>query len=322
MTALLRRLLGLAVLSICAAAFAQDFPNRPVRIVVPFPPGNLTDRLSRVIGDQVQPSWHQPVVIDNRPGAHGNLAATDVVRAVPDGHTLLMGYVGTHAVNPSLFRELPYDPVKDFAPVTLVATAPNLLVVAAGSPARDLRGLIELAKRNPGKLTFASTGTGTSTHMAGEQLRTVADIELVHVPYKGIGAALVDVTAGRVDLMFGTVASAYPLVKSGKLRALGVTTRARMAVASDVPTFAEQGFAGFEQGAWFALYAPARTPPAVVARLSSDIAAALHHAEVVRALEQQGITALGGSPQELADFQRAETVRWAEVVRRAGIQPE
>jgi len=319
-----RRLLACVLLAAACVrpALAEDFPSRPVRIVVPFPPGNLTDRLSRVIGDQVQPAWRQPVLVENRPGAHGNLAAMEVVRAAPDGHTLLMGYVGTHAVNPSLFTELPYDAVKDFAPVTLVASAPNLLVVSVGSPAHDLRGLLEMAKRNPGKLTFASTGTGTSTHMAAEQLGAAAGVDLVHVPYKGIAPALVDVVAGRVDLMFGTVASAYPLAKSGKLRALGVTTRERMAVAPDVPTFAEQGFSGFEQGAWFALYAPARTPAALVERLSADIAAALHHPQVVRALEQQGITPLGSSPQELADFQRAETERWALVVRRAGIRPD
>lgn len=314
-------LAGLAIATL-QLAHGQDFPSRPVRIVVPFPPGNLTDRLARVIGDDVQPSWRQPVVVENRPGAHGNLAAGEVARATADGHTLLMGYLGTHAVNASLFKELPYDPVKDFAPITLVATAPNLLVVPAASPARDVRGLIDLARREPGRLTFGSTGTGTSTHLAAEQLRAAADLDLVHVPYAGVAPALLDVAAGRVDLMFGTVASAYGLVKSGRLRALGVTTRARMSAAPDVPTFAEQGFADFEGGAWFALYAPARTPAPVLARLNADLAAALHRPQVVRALEQQGIAAVGSTAQELAEFQRAETQRWARIVRRAGLKPD
>jgi tripartite-type tricarboxylate transporter receptor subunit TctC len=305
-----------------AFARAQAFPSRAVRIVVPFPPGNLTDRLARVLAERLHAAWGQPVVVDNRPGAHGNLGAMEVVKAAPDGHTLFMGYVGTHAVNPSLYPDLPYDPVKDFAPVALVASVPNLLVVNPQLPARDVRDLVALAKAKPGALTFASIGSGTSTHMAAEQFKLAAGIELVHVPYKGIGAALVDVIAGRVDFMFGTVASAYPLVKAGKLRGLGVTTIERAAAAPEVPTFSEQGYAGFEQGAWFALYAPAGTPAPVIGALSAEVGRILRRPEVAESLGGQGITPLGGSPRELADFQRDEAARWARVVRQAGIKPE
>jgi len=315
-----RSFFGFLVLLAAPGVHAQGFPAKPIRIVAPFPPGNLTDRLARLIGDRLQAAWGQPVIVDNRPGAHGNIGALEVVKALPDGHTLFMGYVGTHAVNPSLYADLPYDPVRDFAPVALVATVPNLLVVQPALAARDVRELVALAKSKPGVLTFASIGSGTSTHMAAEQFKLAAGIELVHVPYKGIGAALLDVVAGRVDLMFGTVASAYPLVKAGKLRGLGVTAGERVAAAPEVPTFAEQGYAGFEQGAWFALYAPAGTPSAVLDMLHVEVSRALQAQS--QSLVAQGITPLGGSPRELADFQRDEAARWARVVRQAGIKPD
>jgi tripartite-type tricarboxylate transporter receptor subunit TctC len=312
-----RTFLGLAAL---LAVPAHAFPTKPLRIVVPFPPGNLTDRLARMLGEQLHAAWGQAVVVDNRPGAHGNLGAMEVVRAAPDGHTLFMGYVGTHAVNPGLYADLPYDAVRDFSPVALVASVPNLLVVRPDLAARDVAGLVALAKAKPGALTFASIGSGTSTHMAAEQFRLAAGIDLVHVPYKGIGPALLDVVAGRVDMMFGTVASAYPLVKSAKLRGLGVTAAARAPAAPDVPTFSEQGYAGFEQGAWFALYAPAGTPAPVVSALHAGVAAALQHK--ASELAAQGITAIGAAPRELAEFQREETARWRRVVQQAGIKPD
>ena len=310
----------MVLLLAAAAAQAQDFPARPIRIVAPFPPGNLTDRLARLLGDRMQAAWGQPVIVENRPGAHGNIGAMEVVKAPADGYTLFMGYVGTHAVNPSLYADLPYDPVRDFAPVALVASVPNLLVVRPDLAARDVRELVALAKSKPGTLTFASIGSGTSTHMAAEQFRLAAGIELVHVPYKGIAPALLDVVAGRVDMMFGTVASGYPLVKSGKLRGLGVTAAARATAAPEVPTFSEQGYAGFEQGAWFALYAPAGTPSAVVDMLHGEVSRALQ--AQAQSLAAQGITPLGGSPRELAEFQLEETARWARVVRQAGIKPD
>ena len=311
--------LGLA-LALCAGA--TEFPARAVRIVVPFPPGNLTDRLARLIGERLHEPLGQPVIVDNRPGAHGNTGALEVAHAAPDGHTLFMGYVGTHAVNPSLYSDLPYDPVKDFSPITLVASVPNMLVVRSDLPAKNVRELVALARSQPGKLTFASTGTGTSTHMAAEQLKSAARLDIVHVPYKGIAPAMLDVIAGRVDMMFGTVASAYPHAKAGKLRALGVTTPARVPSAPEVPTFAEQGIAGFDQGAWFALYAPAGTPAAIIERLQSEVTRVLLRPDISNALMGQGITPVGGSPAELARFQREETTRWARVVRDAGIKPD
>jgi tripartite-type tricarboxylate transporter receptor subunit TctC len=318
----MRRLFLLIGLLFALSATGTDFPAKPVRIVVPFPPGNLTDRLARLVGERLHEPLGQPVIVENRPGAHGNTGALEVARAAPDGHTLFMGYVGTHAVNPSLYPDLPYHPVKDFAPVTLVASVPNMLVVRPGLPARDVRELVALARREPGKLTFASIGTGTSTHMAAEQLKSAAGIDIVHVPYKGIGPAMLDVIAGRVDMMFGTVASAHPHARAGKLRALGVTTPARVPSAPEVPTFAEQGIAGFDQGAWFALYAPAGTPARIVDRLQQEISRILNRTDVAASLAAQGITPVGGSPAELAQFQREEAARWARIVRAARIKPD
>ena len=309
-------------LALALSAGAAEFPAKAVRIVVPFPPGNLTDRLARLIGERLHEPLGQPVIVENRPGAHGNTGALEVARAAPDGHTLFMGYVGTHAVNPSLYSDLPYDPVKDFSPITLVASVPNMLVVRPDLPAKDVRELVALARSQPGKLTFASIGTGTSTHMAAEQLKSAARLDIVHVPYKGIAPAMLDVIAGRVDMMFGTVASAYPHAKAGKLRALGVTTPARVPSAPEVPTFAEQGIAGFDQGAWFALYAPARTPDDIVDRLHREVAAILKRPEIRRSLSGQGIDAIGSSPLELARFQAEETARWARIVSDAGIKPD
>jgi tripartite-type tricarboxylate transporter receptor subunit TctC len=243
---------------------AAGFPARTIRIVVPFPPGGVTDRLARVVAQKMQEHWGQPAVVENRPGASGMIAAEAVAKSAPDGYTIMMGHIGTHAINVSLFSKLPYDPVRDFAPVSLLVSVPNVLLVHPSVPANSVQELVALAKARPGTLNFASPGSGTSGHMSAELFKSLAGIDIVHVPYKGPGPALQDLVAGQVNMLFDTVASSMPQVRGGKVKGLAVTTRERSAIAPDVPTMAESGVAGYEIAPWFAAYAPAGTPPAAV----------------------------------------------------------
>jgi tripartite-type tricarboxylate transporter receptor subunit TctC len=320
--------LAALVLAVAAVdARAQDpaagFPARTIRIVVPFPPGGVTDRLARMVAQKMQEHWGQPAVVENRPGASGMIAAETVAKSAPDGYTLMMGHIGTHAINVSLFGKLPYDPVKDFAPVSLLVSVPNVLLVHPSVPANSVQELVALAKARPGTLNFASPGSGTSGHMSAELFKSLAGIDIVHVPYKGPGPALQDLVAGQVNMLFDTVASSMPQVRGGKVKGLAVTTRERSAIAPDVPTMAESGVAGYEIAPWFAAYAPAGTPPAVVNKLQAEMARILNLPDVRAAfVDQQGMTLIASSPAELGAHTQREIAKWAQVVKATGAKAE
>jgi tripartite-type tricarboxylate transporter receptor subunit TctC len=302
-------------------AFAQstaNYPAKPVRLVVPFPAGGTTDILARAVAQKLSEAWGQQVIVDNRPGAGGNIGSDLVAKSKPDGYTLLMGTVGTHAINPSLYKNMPYDHVKDFVPVILVAGVPNVLVVNPSLPVHSVPELIAYAKANPGKLNFASSGNGTSIHLSGELFKAMTGVEMTHVPYKGSAPALTDLIGGQVQLMFDNLPSSLPFIKAGKLRALAVTSGARAAALPDLPTLAESGLPGFEASSWFGVLAPAGTPRDIVAKLDGTIASWLASPEAKEKLLAQGAIAAGGTPDDFARHIAAETSKWAKVVKASG----
>ena len=319
-----RRLVLAAALSLAPAAFAQtaaSFPSKPLRIVVTFSTGGAPDILARLIGDKLATAWGQPVVVDNKPGAGGNTGADFVAKAPPDGHTFVVGTVGTHSINGALYAKMPYDMVKDFAPITLLATTPNLLVVNNEVPAKTLQELIALGKKE-GKMTFASSGSGTSIHVSGELFKTMTGIDMTHIPYKGRATAIPDVLGGRVTMMFDNMPSSLPLVKEGKLRALGVTSAQRSPAAPEIPTIAEQGLPGFDAVSWFALFAPAGTPRPIVDKLQLEVKKIISSPEIARRLAEMGLDAVGSTADELAAYQRTEITKWAKVVKDSGAKVE
>ena len=323
MKSVMRTLLAVltATLSIVAGIVpvaAADYPTKPIRLVVPFPPGGTTDILARAVAQKLSETWNQQVIVDNRPGAGGNIGSDLVAKAAPDGYTLVMGTVGTHAINPNLYAKMPYDHVKDFAPVILVAGVPNVLVVNPSLPVHSVKELIDYAKANPGKLNFASSGNGTSIHLSGELFKTMAGVQMTHVPYKGSSPALADLMGGQVQLMFDNLPSSLGLIKGGKLRAIAVTSTTRAAALPDVPTIAESGLPGFEASSWFGVLAPAGTPHEIVAKLNGTIAAWLATPEAKEKLLAQGAIAAGGSPDDFARHIDRETVKWATVVKASG----
>ena len=301
------------------AALAQTaFPTRPIRIVVPFPPGGTTDLLARAAAQKMAEAWKEQAVVDNRPGAGGNIGAELVAKAPPDGYTMLMGTVGTHSINASLYAKMPYDHVRDFAPVILVAAVPNVLVVHPSVPVNSVAELIAYAKANPGRLNFASSGSGTSIHLAGELFKVMAGVTMTHVPYKGSAPAIADLVGGQVQLMFDNLPSALPQIKAGRLRALGVTSAQRAPALPDVPTIAESGLPGYEASSWFGLLAPAGTPKDVVAKVNGEVARWLASPEAKEKLLSQGANAAGGTPEDFARHIAAETAKWQQVVKASG----
>ena len=330
MTCLSRRHLVAAaawVALLPAAAIAQPaWPTKPVRIVVPFAAGGTTDILARALAPELGKAFGEPFIVDNKPGAGGNLGAAEVARST-DGHTLLMGTVGTHAINAALYPKMPYDPIKDFAPVTLVAGVPNVLVM---NPAKaeqykiaNVADLIRYLKANPGKLNMASSGNGTSIHLSGELFKTSTGTFMVHFPYRGSGPALLDLIGGTMDTMFDNLPSALPQIKAGKLKALAVTSAQRSPARPEVPTLAEagppqSGLAGFDASSWFGLLAPAATPPEIVNRLQQETAKALATPALKERLQAQGAIPGGMSPAKFAEFIQAETRKWAQVVKASG----
>jgi tripartite-type tricarboxylate transporter receptor subunit TctC len=307
----------LAAFALLAHAQAP-FPSKPIRIVVPFPAGGTTDILARAVAQKLTDTLGQTVVVDNRPGAAGNIGAELVAKSPPDGYTLLMGTVGTHAINASLYAKMPYDHVKDFAPVILVAGVPNVLVVHPSVPANNVQELIAYIKANPGKVNFASSGSGTSIHLAGELFKTMAGLSMTHVPYKGSAPAVTDLIGGQVQLMFDNLPSALPQIKAGKLRALAVTSAQRASALPDVPTVAEAGLPGFDATSWFGLLAPAGTPKDVVAKLNAEVAKWLASTEAREKLAAQGAIAAGQSPEDFTRHIAAETAKWQKVVKESG----
>lgn len=299
------------------ASHAQEFPTRPIRLVVPFGPGTTTDIVSRVFAEAMGKSLGQSVVVENKAGAGGNIGTDLVAKAPADGYTIVMGTVGTHAINPGLYRKMPYDAQKDFAPIGFAGYTPTLVVVAANSPYRSLQDLQAAAKK-AGGISFASAGNGTSGHLAGELLKARLGGEMVHVPYKEGGMALSDVMAGQAQFMFYHPAAVMPQVKAGKLRALGVSSAKRTAAAPDVPTVAEQGYGDFDLVAWFMLYAPAATPAPVLAKLREAVVQAVSTPEVKAKLVAQGLEVPILKPEELTAFGRTELAKWSELVQRSG----
>ncbi|TPQ40650.1 Bug family tripartite tricarboxylate transporter substrate binding protein [Cupriavidus pinatubonensis] len=317
-----------AVALVAAAVFsapavqAQAYPNKPIRMVVGFPSGGAPDTLARIVSEKISPSWGQPVVVDNKPGAGGNIGAEAVAHAPADGYTLAMGTVGTHSINGALYSKMPYDMVKDFTPVILVATTPNVLVVHPGVPAKNVSELIALAKARPGGLTFGTPGVGTSLHVAGELFNSMAGVKITHVPYKGRAMAIPDLLGGHITMMFDNLPSALPVVKEGKLRALGVTSAKRSPSAPDIPTLAEQGLPGFEADSWFAIFAPANTPKDVVAKLNAEFNRIYSLPDVQAKLKTLGLDRVLGTPEKLAAYQRSEIAKWAKVVKESGAKAE
>ncbi|PVY80059.1 tripartite-type tricarboxylate transporter receptor subunit TctC [Cupriavidus alkaliphilus] len=307
------------VLSAAAAppVLAQSFPARPVRLVVPYPPGGPTDIVARVVGQKLSERLGQPLVVENRPGAGGNIGAEAVARAAPDGYTLLVATTA-HAINMTLFRKPGYDTRKDFAPVSLLTRGPLVLVTAPATPAASVAELIAMARGRPGQLTFASSGNGQSTHLAAELFNSMAGVRMTHVPYKGSAPALTDVMGGQATVMFDTMLSAMPFVRDGKLRALAVTGAQRSPAAPDTPTIAQSGLPGYEATAWNALLAPAGTPPAVLEAIAAALKSVLDDADVRARFATQGFAAEWTSPPATAKFLDQEIDKWARVVKASG----
>jgi len=309
-------LIALAGLS---AAHAQTWPSRFVRLVVPFPPGGGTDAIARIVAAQLSVQWGQQMLVENKGGGATNIGTEFVARAEPDGYTMLLQSM-PFAVNRFLFASLPYDPVADLAPVSLLCDYPNLMVVPVSSPARSVAEFIAYAKANKGKVSFASSGHGTSVHLAGELFNRMAGTGMIHVPYRGAGPALIDLVPGRVDVMFNNIGAVMPLIQAGKLRALAVTTAKRTPALPDLPPIAESGLPGFDVSSWYAIFAPARTPPPIVKKASGDILAALNHPETRARLDQLGVVVIGSTPEGLAAYLRSEMDKWGPIIREAGIR--
>ncbi|MGE5524232.1 MAG: tripartite tricarboxylate transporter substrate binding protein [Rhodospirillaceae bacterium] len=303
-----------------SAAYAQSpYPTKPIRFIVPFAPGGGGDIIVRTVAQKLTPRLGVTVVVDNRTGAGGNVGTELAAHAPADGYTLLMANVAPMAINVSVYKPLPYDPVRDFAPISLMASFPNVLVVHPAVPARSIAELVALARGKPGELTYASAGNGSTTHLAAEFFRAQAGLKLIHVPYKGGGPALTDLLAGQVTMYFGSMPASLPHIRSGRLRALGVTSLQRVRAAPDIPTVAESGFPGFEAVTWIGAVAPAGTSPAIVTRLNREIAGVMREADVGERLEAQGAEPMSDTPEAFAEYIRNEIRKWAAVVRDAGI---
>jgi tripartite-type tricarboxylate transporter receptor subunit TctC len=302
-------------------AAAADYPAQPIHIIVGFTAGGAPDTLARVVGDRLARDWGQPVVVDNRTGAQGNIAMATVARAAADGYTLALMPVGNAAVNPSLTPTLPYDPVKDFAPITQIAMVENVLVIGSRSPVRTLKELVVLGRSNAAHLSYATPGAGSLAHLAAELLARAAGFQMSHVPYRGVAPALTDVIRGEVTMMFAQLSTAKPYIDGGQLRPLGIAGKERSVVVPDLPTVAEAGeMPGFEAVSWYALMAPAQTPDPIIRKLHAGVVRALNLPDVKTALAAQGATPVGNAPAELAAVIAADTARWAKVIKDANIQ--
>jgi tripartite-type tricarboxylate transporter receptor subunit TctC len=303
-------------------AQAQSYPARPVRIVVPFPAGGNADILARLLAQKLGESLGQSVVVDNRAGASGIIGTENVAKSAADGYTLLMGTTGTHTTNPAVFAKLPYDPVKDFAPISNFADSPFLLVVHPSVPVRSLAELIALARARPAQLHYASFGAGSSAHLTGEMLRSMAKIDIVHVPYKGGPPALADVLGGHVPMMFNSLPAVLPQMKAGRLRALAITSLKRSGGATEIPTFGEAGLAGFEAGSWYGVIAPAATPREVITRLHGEIVRILALNDIKQRLAAEGADPIGNTPDQFTEQIRRDMARWSKVAREAKVRAE
>jgi len=311
-----------AATPVSALAQASSYPNKPIRIVVPFPVGGIADTFSRTIGIKLSETWGQPVVVENKTGAGGNIGAEVVAKSPADGYTLVMGNIGSHAVNVSLFKSIPFDPIKDFAPIAHVLDADGLLVVHPSVKANSVREIIELARAQPGKLSYASGGLGTTSHLAGELFKSIAKVDIVHVPYKGNAPAISDLLGGQTQLSFATMPTVLPHVKAGKLRAIASIGPVRTVALPDTPTVSESGLPGFEVSNWIGLFAPAGTPPDIVSKLNAEVQKIMSSPDVQKRLEAEGARFIATTPAQFASFQKEELVKWAKIIKDANIKAE
>ena len=313
-----------ACIALACAPFAaaQDWPGKPIHFIVPYPAGGPVDAVARLLGQRVSEALKQPVIVENKPGAGGNIGADFVAKAPADGYTLLMGAVATHAINPTLYASIPYDAARDFAPVTQVASTPNVLVVHPSVPAKNVQELVAYARKNPGKLNFGSGSSGSAGHLAGELMKSMAGIDMTHVPYKGAAPAQQDLVAGRLDLMFDNLASAQGQIKAGTVRALAVTTAKRSPLAPDIPTMSEAGLPGFDINTWLGVFAPAKTPPAIVDRLHDTFAAALAAPDVRQRMLTLGAEPVSSTPKEFAEYVATEARKYARLVKASGAKAD
>jgi tripartite-type tricarboxylate transporter receptor subunit TctC len=313
-------LAGVSIAAVHAADHATQYPARPVRMIVTFPPGGATDMVARAVGQQLSDAWAQQFVVDNRAGGGGIIGTEIAARSAPDGYTLLVGSSSGLVINPLLSRNLPYDPVKDFLPVSLLSVNPTLLVTHISVPAGSVKELVALAKSHPGKLNYASVGQGSPVHLTMELFKQLTGADLVHIPYKGSTPAVTDLVGGQVQLMFNSIPPVLPLVRAGKLKAIAVGTAQRSRAVPDIPTVAESGVPGFDSATWFGLFAPTGTPKSIVAKLSAQVAGILSQSDVAQRLAAQGSDPRGGTPEQLAQYMREESARWSKVIKSAAIK--
>ena len=321
----LSRIGMLAAPLLCMAALgasAQGYPGKPIKMIVPFPPAGSTDLSARAVAGKLQERLGQPVVIENKPGAGGNIGGEQAAKAPADGYTLFVGTVGTNAINASLYSKMPFDHQKDFAPVILLSKTPNVLVVNPSLPVNSVADLIKLAKAKPGELTFASSGVGTSIHMSGELFKSMAGLQMTHVPYKGSGPMLIDLISGQVHMAFDNLSAAIQHIKGGKLKALATTGSTRSPTLPDLPTVQEAGLAGYDSTSWNAIFVPAGTPREIVDRLNRELNAILSSAETRKFFADQGAESGGGTPEQLAALVRSETAKWSKVVKDSGAKAD
>ncbi len=300
------------------AQTAASFPNKPIRLILPYPPGGGSDTIARPLAQRMGENLKQQVVVDNRGGAGGNIGMELAAKSPPDGHTIVFALTAQLAVNPALYKKLPYDPIKDFEPITLLATGPYILVVHPSLPVKSVKELIALARAWPGQITYASSGNGSGGHLANELLNSMAHVKMLHIPYKGGGPALVDLIAGNVQVLFSTWASGRPHIESGRIRALAVSTAKRL-TGVNLPTVAEAALPGFDAGVWYAFLAPGGTPKDIVSKLNAEILRAAAHPEFKAVLERSAIEPVGSTPEDLAKFMKSELVKWARVVKEANV---
>jgi len=317
-----RLAISLCLVVACATAGAQTFPSKPIRVVIPFVAGGSSDIVGRAIGSKFQELLGQPAVVENKPGANGAIAAEFVAKADPDGHTILVGSIGVFSINAALFKDLRYNPVRDFAPITLAVTTPNVLITKPGLAANSMKELVDYAKKNPGKLSYCSSGTGSSDHLTAELLNQVAGISAVHVPYKGGAACQTDIMGGQVDISFQNLGAVTNYIRGNRMKALAVTAKTRNPQLPNVPTTAEGGFPELVVTSWQAAAAPAKTPREIVARLNDATVKALRAPDVRERMSQIGFDVVAGTPEEFGRFMKEELERWTEVVKRGGIKPE
>jgi tripartite-type tricarboxylate transporter receptor subunit TctC len=310
------KIIIVALPGLSPSSWAQTYPTKSIKIIVPYSPGGGSDISARLIANKLSTIFAKTVIVENRPGAGGNIAHDLIAKAAPDGYTIMIAGMSL-VTNAYLQEKLPYDPLKDFAPITLAVRVPNLLAVNNEVPAKTVKELIALAKAKPGTLTYASAGNGTSLHLAAELMQSMAQIELIHIPYKGSGPAEVDLMSGQVQIIFDPIASALPHVKAGKMRALAITTAKRSKLLPDLPTMAESGLAGYESAAWFGFFAPAKTPPAIIDRLNKEIVAILKQKDINNKLTELGVETIGTSAKELDALMRSDMVKWEKVFKNA-----